>query len=630
MRVAPPILAALERYFGRPYPFEKLDLIAVPEFWAGAMENPGAITYRDQFLLVDPKTASIFHRRALIEITAHEMAHMWFGDLVTMAWWDDIWLNESFASWMGDKISQETFPETNTAVRSAAGTQRAMVTDGRPSTHAIRQPVKASDNLQQIFDALAYEKGEAVLGMLEAWLGPDVFRAGVRDYLHAHEWGNATASDLWGALSKAAGKDVGRVMSTFLDQAGLPLVSAELLGGGKAVRLTQRRFAKAGTTAPPTLWQIPATLKYTDGGAFQTRTVLLTERAQEFKLDVANPPVIAFHPDAGERGYYRWRVARPLLTTMADQASRRMDPRERVGFVGNLSGLLDAGELRGADYLRLLGVFASDPDPDVVSAAVEALARVRTALVTPDLRTAFATYLQRTLGRALERIGPAAQPGEPASTAALRETLVLWLGTWGEDPRVKAYVKELTSAYLADPSRVDPTLAGGVLAVAAANGDRALLDELRTRVPAAKDPIERNRLLYALGHFRDPVLVREALGYVLDPAVRPTEMAAIPLNLSLDPAVADVVSRWMMEHHDDVAARMPDSIRPFMTGFALRGTCTEAAIAAAQSFYTDPRHAVAGTDRELAKNTDAVRDCIALRAREGASVAGYLRTVDPR
>src|SRR5207245_8600844 len=150
--------------------------------------------------------------------TAHEMAHMWFGDLVTMAWWDDIWLNESFASWMGDKISQETFPETNTAVRSAAGTQRAMVTDGRPSTHAIRQPVKASDNLQQIFDALAYEKGEAVLGMLEAWLGPDVFRAGVRDYLHAHEWGNATASDLWGALSRAAGKDVGRVMSTFLDQ----------------------------------------------------------------------------------------------------------------------------------------------------------------------------------------------------------------------------------------------------------------------------------------------------------------------------------------------------------------------------------------------------------------------------
>jgi len=630
VRVTPPILAALERYFGRPYPFEKLDLIAVPEFWAGAMENPGAITYAERFLLVDPKTASVFHRRALVEFTAHEIAHMWFGDLVTMTWWDDIWLNESFASWMGDKVSQEAFPETNIAVRSVEGAQRAMVTDGRPSTHAIRQAVKSSDNLQQIFDALAYEKGQSVLGMLEAWLGPDVFRAGVRDYLHAHEWGNATASDLWGALSKAAGKDVGRVMSSFLDQPGVPLVSAELLSGGKAVRLTQRRFAKAGEAAPPTLWQIPVTLKYTDGAAFNTRTVLLTARTQEFKLDVANPPVVSFHPDAGERGYYRWSVARPLLTTMAEQAGRRMDPRERVGFVGNLSGLLDAGELRGADYLRLLGLFAADPDPDVVSATVMALAKVRTAFVTSDLRTAFATYLQRSLGRALERIGPAAQPGEPASTAALREVLVSWLGTWGEDPRVKAYVKELASAYLADPSRVDPTLATGVLAVAAANGDRALLDELRKRVPAAKDPIERGRLLHALGAFRDPALVREALGYVLDPALRPTEITTIPYNLAADPAAAAEVSRWSMEHYDEVAARIPDSVRPYITAFTLRGACTEAAITAAQSFYADPRHAAAGTDRELAKNVDAVRDCIALRAREGPSVATYLRTVDPR
>jgi len=204
---------------------------------------------------------------------------------------------------------------------------------------------------------------------------------------------------------------------------------------------------------------------------------------------------------------------------------------------------------------------------------------------------------------------------------------------WDSERRqaeVKAYVKELTSAYLADPSRVDPTLATGVLAVAAANGDRALLDELRKRVPAAKDPIERGRLLHALGAFRDPALVREALGYVLDPALRTTEITTIPYNLAADPVAAAEVSRWSMEHYDEVAARIPDSVRPYITAFTLRGACTEAAITAAQSFYADPRHAAAGTDRELAKNVDAVRDCIALRAREGPSVATYLRTVDPR
>jgi cytosol alanyl aminopeptidase len=629
VRVTPPILAALERYFGR-YPFEKLDLIAVPEFWPGAMENPGAVTFGDQFLLVDPKAASVTQRRNLVEFTAHELAHMWFGDLVTMAWWDDLWLNESFASWMGDKISQETFPETSIAVRSVEGSQRAMETDSGLTTRAIRQPVKALDNLLQSADELAYEKGEAVLAMFEAWLGPGVFRKGIREYLAAHEWGTARGADLWDALSKASGKDVGHPLASFLDQPGVPLVSAELVDGGRSVRLTQRRFLKAGVTAPSALWQIPVSLKYTDGGAFQTKTVLLTARTQDFKLEVKNPPVIWLHPNAGERGYYRWNVARPLLTTMAEQATRRLDPRERVGFVGNLTGLLEGGELSGGDYLRLVGAFGSDPDPEVVTAAINALAHIRDDLVTPDRRRAFATYVQRSLGHALEQIGPAARPGEPEATASERQALVLWLGLYGNDPRIQAYAKELALAYVADPARVDPTLTGGALAVAAAHGDRALFDQLRKRFEATTLPTERARLLAALGAFRDPALIDEALRYSLDPGLRSQEVLAIPRALAASPEGSPHVTRWLAEHYDEVAARVPKLSLAFLPRYALAEACSQDRLTAATAFFTDPRHVVPGVDIELAKQAERVHDCMALRAREGASVATYLRTVDPR
>src|SRR5438876_6654753 len=385
------------------------------------MENPGAITFADQILLIDPAGASVAQRRLLVEVTAHEMAHMWFGDLVTMAWWDDLWLNESFASWMGDKVTQETFPETEVEVRSVEGAQKAMNTDARLTTRAIRQPVGAMDNLLQAADELAYQKGEAVLGMFETWLGPDLFRKGIRDYLAAHEWGNATAADLWSALSSASGKDE-----------------------GKSVRLAQQRFVLAGVKPPPAQWQIPVGLKYAEAGVVQTKTFLLTSAAQDFKLGVSSP-VDWIHPSAGERGYYRWSVARPLLTTMAEQAATRLDTRERIGFVGNLSALLDAGMVHGGDYLRLLAAFAADPDPLVVSAVVTALEEAKTALITPETRNSFATYVQKTLGRALERIGPASRPGEPESVAALRPALLWWTSVYGNDPRVQAYARELVN-----------------------------------------------------------------------------------------------------------------------------------------------------------------------------------------
>src|SRR5207247_4365615 len=232
-RVTPPLVAALEKYFGIPYPYRKLDLLAVPEFWPGAMENAGAITFADQILLIDPHVASGDQKRRLVSIAAHELAHMWFGDLVTMRWWDDLWLNGSFASWMGGKIGDQVFPGGRLQIAQVGGMQSAMRSDGRLSTRAMRQPIEGVENLHQLADELTYDKGQAVLTMFEAHLGPETFRKGVVAYLKAHEWGSATASDLWASLSKTAGRDVAEPMATCLDQPGAPLVAAHLLPGGQ-------------------------------------------------------------------------------------------------------------------------------------------------------------------------------------------------------------------------------------------------------------------------------------------------------------------------------------------------------------------------------------------------------------
>ena len=619
VRTTPPVLAALERYFGRPYPYEKLDLIAVPEFWPGAMENAGAVTFRDTVLLLDSRGASAAERRLLVEISAHELAHMWFGDLVTMEWWDDLWLNESFASWMGNKVSAETFPEFGTQVEAMAGTQFAMSTDARLSTRAIRQPVSSLDNLLQSADELAYQKGQAVLAMVETWVGPEVFRRGVLDYLTAHEWRNAVAADLWNALSRAAGKDVAGVMATFLDQPGVPLVTVDAVEGNR-VRLSQRRFANQGVSPPATTWRIPVALKYETGGAMRTRVVLLSGPSDTVTLE---GPVAWVHPNAEERGYYRWSVPAATRRAIAEGGERVMTVRERVGFVGNASALLDAGSLRGDEFLELLLPFARDPEPPVVAAVLDSLQKVKRAFVTPDLETTFAGYVRRMLAPSLERIGMERRAGEAEGVSLLRPDLLLWLGRDGRDPAVLAYAAKVTAAYLNDPAGADPSMAGVALKLRALSGDRALFDEYRRRLEAATVPADRERFLTALGYFRAPELVEEALRFAAAGPLRPQEMFEIPQGVGTAVAEEARPYRFVTENYEAIRAKLPPMFLVFMTHFA--NGCSEDRARQASAFFSEAPHSVPGTDKEMAKVAEGVRDCASLRSREGAVVEAYLR-----
>jgi alanyl aminopeptidase len=620
--VTPPLLAACERYFGRRYPFAKLDLIAVPEYWPGAMENPGAITFAEQALLLDPAAVTFEQRKTVVTYMAHELAHMWFGDLVTMAWWDDLWLNESFASWMGGKVTDEVFPELRDAADRVQNVQQAMALDALVTTRAMRRPIEDLPNLLQSADALAYDKGECLLAMFEQWVGPDVFRRGILRYLDAHAWGNAAALDLWAALAAEAGTDLGAAMSTYLDQPGVPLVRVEPAAGGR-VTLRQERFLNHGVANPDPAawWRIPVVMRYRAGGTTFTQKVLLAAREQTVALQTG-APLEWILPNSGAAGYYRWQLPPALLETLAAQSGAWLDLRERIALAGELAALLDAGALRGDEYLDLLGHLAQDPEPEVVQSALRGLDMAKEVFVTADLVEPFAAYVHRTLSPVLARFGMERQPGEAAAVSLVRPDLLGWLGDEGRDGRVLAYADSLAAVYLADPPAVDPAVAGTALCLAATRGDHDLFAAYRQRFESARLPADRGRFLRGIGSFRDPALADSALAYSLAGPLRPQEIAIIPMTVASHPPFADLNYDFMERNYAAITRRFPPEFAAMMPYAA--GGCSTERLARARVFFAGPAHSVPGTAVTLARVAESVTSCAEMRAREGDRVRDYL------
>ena len=612
----PKILAAMEKYFDSKYPFEKLDLIAVPEYWFGAMENPGLITYAENILLIDPKTATPGQRRTNARVTAHELAHMWFGDLVTMAWWDDLWLNESFADWMGDKIAHSVYPEYGLELAELQSVQGIMNVDASPLTNAIRN--KQADPEQAMRDVgIAYNKGKAVISMFERWLGPEQFRAGVIKHLQAHAWKNATAADFWSAL----GKQTAAPMNTFIDQPGLPLITAEIVGGN-SVKLTQKRYLRHGGKADAQTWIVPVSLRYSDGKESKTKTVLLDAPSKTFPLGTDKLAWVFPHADA--RGYYRWAEPSAQFVKLASHATEVLTPNERIAFLGNLSALLDAGVIRGNDFLEVLNRFSTETDPQVLGSVMGGMAKVGNALEESD-RPMFASYVRRTLAPALERIGYERKPGEPQTIAILRPQLLVWVANLGQDPKAIAFGKEEAKKLMADPSSVDPSIASMVLAINAYNGgDEALFDEYRKRFESSSNPAERGRYLNALGSFRDRAIREKALAYSLSDKIRPNEVFSIPFSFFDTEEGRAMVFDWMLKNYDTgIATRVPPPFRVGMPRVA--GGCDEKRLARTKEFFFTPERKVEGMEREMARTEEQVRECVAFRAREQETIRKYLK-----
>jgi alanyl aminopeptidase len=619
-------LDALEDYFGRPHPYEKLDLIAVPEFWYGAMENPGAIVFNERSILYDPSRAGVREQRSFTTTLTHELAHLWFGDLVTMSWWDDLWLNESFATWASEKIVHQLYPEYRRDLAVLRGRRTAMRVDALPSARAIRQPVAPNINLGQLADALAYDKGETVLRMIETWVGPDRFREGVVSYLDEHAWGNAVAADLWNAVSKTSGHDLTPVLSSFLDQPGVPLVEVELLDGGQ-VQLRQRRHALAdahGEVSPSDqIWRIPISLRFPNGEGTEVHRLLLTEREQIVNLPIAERPAW-IHPNADETGYYLWKTDPENLTHLVENAERLLNDAERVGLVHNLAALLQGGSISSDLFLPWTSRCAQDSQPEVVDAVLDAWELIRAPLIAPELGDEFALYVRDGLQPAVERWGLLPQPGEEESVTLLRPSMLIWLARDGEDARVQALADSLTDLYLNGSDACPPSLIQSVLGISAQDGDLALFERFRDLFQEEGDPPRRRALLSAMGEFREPEVVEAALRFALEGPLRPNERTSIPSSIGQEPALQERVYRWMKDSYARVAESIPDERMARMPRYA--SGCSLENLEDARAFFSDPSRQPAGTDVELRKAEDAVRACVSLREREGGAAASYLRS----
>jgi alanyl aminopeptidase len=617
-RSTPALLRAMETWFGSPYPFEKLDLIAIPEYWPGAMEHPGAITFAEGILLVEESTATAAQRRLMARIAAHEFAHMWFGDLVTMAWWDDLWLNESFAVWMGDKIAEQVYPELGVMRSEIIPVQATMNTDARATAQPIRQDVESPhDALQSV--TLVYNKGKAVLSMLEGWAGAERVQAGVRAYLEKHAWGNAEQSDFTAALDAATGAKASAVVRSFIEQAGLPRVSVEIVPGG--VRLRQERQAISGTALAAQSWRVPVALRWEDGTGVHVKTVLLEGPSMEVRL--GSSPLRWVYPAADALGYYRWELPGAQLDELVRGAHGRLTTAERMALAGNVSSLLDAGRIDGARYLQVVAALAADPDPDVVTAAVGGLQKVELAFKTEATLPAFARYVQRTLGPALDRVGLEPRDGEPVAVTQLRPTLLLWLGERAREPRTLEWAKASAVRYMADPHAVPASLAAAALRLhAGAAGDAALFEEYRRRLEAASVPAERARYVFGLGGFHDPAVRSRILEWALSGVLRPNEMFQVPFAFTDSPGGRDAIYDWFTRNYAVYEKKMPPV---FMSGLpAFAGGCESDRVARARSFFGQPGHSVAGTSREVEKLAEQVGNCVALRERELPAVSRFL------
>ena len=618
VEITPKLVAGLERWFGIPYPFEKLDLIAVPEFAYGAMENPGLITFRDDILLLDAASATVAQRRSNASVTCHELAHMWFGDLVTMAWWDDLWLNESFADWMAAKITDEVFPNFKAGLSDLQRIQNVKDGDTQPSTRPIRDNTgSAAAGLQNV--GLVYSKGNAVLSMFERYLGAAAFQKGVRLYLKTHAWGNATASDLWKALDQSSGTHVSAAMTTFLDQPGVPYVRVIPAEGG--VRLTQSRATPYGIAQPAMRWQVPIALKWSDGKTVRTDRVLLSEESMVVKLS-AKPVWVM--PNGDGHGYYGWSVPDEWMEALAENAGSVLTPEERVAFLGNLSLLMTAGEVHGDTYLKSLSHFGRDPEPQVVSSTIDGLQGVRAAFVPDSLSSLFAVYVRRTLSPALERVGYEKQAGEDETVSTMRGELLRWLASRGQDEKVMEYARAAATRYMKDSTSVDPGIADAVVSLAARTGDAAMFDEYVRRVEGTDVPAIRRRFLAALGAFERTELEQRALDYMLSDKVRPTETFIIMQGLGgRGESTGARMFKWMTANYEKLATRIPPPALRFMP--MMGGGCSEERLTATKAFFSDPARAVPGVEKTLERVSDNVHNCISLRDREGARVTAYMR-----
>jgi aminopeptidase N len=614
------ILTFYNGYYKIKYPFGKLDVVAVPDFAAGAMENTAAIFYRETDLLADSRSAPVDTRKKIWSILAHEMAHQWFGDLVTMQWWDDIWLNEGFATWMQNKPLAAAHPEWHIDVDEAADNQIALGLDALRSTRPVHSDVQTPAQIDEAFDGIAYQKGAAVLRMLESYVGADTFRQGVNAYIDAHAYKNATSEDFSRSLAGASGKPVERILPSFVNQPGVPLLNVSLAcaNGQTAVTLKQQRFAVDPAQSAAGRWQIPVCLKGPSQAA--PTCELLSDETRTINVAGACAPWV--FANAGADGYYRTAYSSEVLRAMAPRVSTDLTPAERLSLLDDEWAMVRTGRHNLADYLTLVAGLGRERTSGVIEEVANRLTFIRDYLTTDAARPRLEAFSRSLMRPIFDEVGFSSAASEADDRRALRAAVIAALGTIAHDRDVVSAARNAVDRSLAGNVDIEPTIAGAVIKTAAMHGDAALFDALVTAAERATDPDQHYRYLYALAAFRDPALVDRGLKRALSPQLRTQDTA---LYLSRFFANPDARERALTFLGENWAA-----LEPKLTIFggdtilvrSMAAFCDPQSRDKVKQFFTD--HKLPAAARALDQTLETINNCIALREKQAPIVKAWL------
>jgi cytosol alanyl aminopeptidase len=621
------ILEVQERYFGSPYPYEKLDIVAVPDFAAGAMENVGLITYREQLLLLDDN-AAMSQRRAYASVHAHELAHQWVGNLVTPRWWDDIWLNESFATWMGNKTVHAWRPDFGYGNASFLGALGVMHADALTSARQIREPIRSNHDIATAFDGITYRKGGGVLEMFESWLGEERFRAGVRLHLERFADSVADANDFMTSLAEGSGDDeVVAAFRSFLEQPGVPLVTANVrCDDGARVLLRQERYFPIGSTGDRNrTWRVPVCMSFGAGNGRARHCVMLTEVRDEFELPVACPAWLM--PNDNGAGYYRFTLDNSGWTALIEHVDT-LNQREIQAMLASLGAAFRAGSADVGTLVAALRVLAGASDREVATAPIEHLTLLRERLALDDATRHGIEELARALyGNRAAGLGLGARAGDDVDTALLRSALVTAVAELGRDERLRVELGARADAWLRaespDTSLLDPGLIGTAFRVAVEDDtDGAFADRLLERALASRDATFRQRVFDALANSPDPELGETVRGLILDARLRDNEAVVIAFTQAGVDEQREALWRWAQDNLDALLERIPTWRKGGVVGVG-GGFCSADRARALEDFFGDKVADLEGGPRSLAQTAEAVQLCEALVREKAGEVAAY-------
>jgi aminopeptidase N len=613
--VAKYVLHYYNTYFGIPYPLKKLDLIALPDFEAGAMENFGAITYRETDMLVDNQNSSVGAKREVALVVAHEMAHQWFGDLVTMQWWDNTWLNEGFASWMENKPVAAMHPEWNIDQMVVSGENQTLGLDAAPTTRAIRAKADTRDEIEEMFDGISYGKAGAVLLALENFLGPETFRKGVHAYLSAHLYSNATAEDFWNAQTATSHKPIDKIMESFVAQPGEAILTFGEPAGGK-VDVTQKRFFLSPSFKPDPAqkWTIPVCFK---AGTDAQKCEVLTPGESQLKV----PETKLFFANAAGKGYYRVAYPPNVRAAIVASVETGLNPSERISFIGDTWAQVRSNKDKVGSYLDLVTALQSDTDAEVVSNAIGGINSIYDNVAgTQAEKAALAASIRKIFSPEYAKLGPPS-PGDTPNKTELRAHLFEFLGYLAKDPAVLAQARELTAKYMADPSSVEPTLGQTAVSVAARNGDATLYDQLLKVAETSSNPELQEGALRLIPQFEDPALVERSLEYAASGKVRNQDALGLVAVALYSDANREQAWKFTKSHWDTLKTLLTPEIGGFLVGSTGSFCSVEDRDDVAAFFAT---HKVPAAEHALQHAIEHINGCIEFRSLQQANLDEWL------